>query len=134
MEVVVGMVIAWVVAKARRAANRGDGVVDSAIDAAVDRVGELVQAKLGGDPAVRRLELEAAESGEVTERSRTRVALALEDAAEDDEVFARRLAEAVAEARQVSGGPTSTVWQSISGTVTGTAIQIGGDHTGDIRL
>ena len=133
MEVVVGMLIAWVVAKARRAGDRADGVVDTAIDAAVDRVGELVRSKLGGDPAVRTLEIEAA-SEQVTARSRTRVQLALEEAAEGDPVFARELAEAVEAAEGASGGTVSGVWQSISGKVSGNAVQIGGDVTGDIHL
>ncbi|WP_156757215.1 chromosome partitioning protein [Actinokineospora pegani] len=132
MEVVVGIVIAWVVAKARRAATRADGVADAAIDAAVDRVGELVMGKLGGDSAVQRLELEAAR-GEVGQLTQNRVALSLEAAAADDEEFAVRLREAVA-ATKADASSVRFVNQTISGTVHGTAIQIAGDVSGDIRL
>ncbi|QUQ64488.1 hypothetical protein [Kutzneria sp. CA-103260] len=80
LEVVVGALITWVIRKAGRVGKRADDVVDQSLDAAVDRVHELVMAKLESDPAVRRLETEATETGEVTDRTRARVRLALEDA------------------------------------------------------
>lgn len=68
---------------------------------AAGHVAEVVLAVLGDDTAVRRLLAEAAE-GAVTERTRLRAVLALEDGAERTPGFARRLGEAV---RSANGGP-----------------------------
>lgn len=103
VEVALGLVLAWVVAKARRVAVRADGVVDAALDAAVDRVGQVVMDKLGSDSAVERLQVEAAESGEVSELTQQRVELALEDAVARDTEFADRLSAAVAEVDKAGG-------------------------------
>jgi hypothetical protein len=83
-EVAVGLLITWVLRKAGRAARRADGAVDQAVDAGVDRVGELILTKLGGDPAVDRLQVEAGEQGTVSDRTAKRVELAVEEAAEQD--------------------------------------------------
>jgi hypothetical protein len=91
LEVVVGYLIAWAVAKARRAGAKLDDDVDLVIDTELDRLHELVVAKLGPDPALERLELAAADDEEVTERTRRRVADALADAAEADDEFAASL-------------------------------------------
>src|SRR5262249_891977 len=105
MEVVVGLVIAWAIAKARRVALRTDGVVDKVLDAALDRVGALVTKRLAGDSAVQQLEAEAA-TGEVSDRTRKRVELAVADAADNSPDFARELEAAVAAAK---GAQTQTV-------------------------
>jgi hypothetical protein len=103
IEVALGLVLAWVVAKARRVAVRADGVVDAALDAAVDRVGQVVMDKLGSDSALQRLQEEAKESGEISELTQQRVELTLKDAVARDTEFAERLAAAVAEAKKASG-------------------------------
>ena len=79
VELLLGAVIGWAVRKARRVGGRVDGQVDEALDAGVDRLGELVAGKLGADPALVKLESEAA-AGEVSQRTRDRVRLAVEDA------------------------------------------------------
>ncbi len=112
VEVALGWVLAWVVAKARRVAVAADGVVD----AAVDKVGQLVMDKLGADSAVQRLQVEAAESGEVSELTRKRVGLALEDAVRDTE-FAQRLEAAVAEVTKAGGAVAGPGGVAISGGV-----------------
>ncbi|OLR93765.1 hypothetical protein [Actinokineospora bangkokensis] len=134
VEVVVGMLIAWVAAKARRAAQRADGVVDDAIDKGVEKVGELVLGKLGGDSAVEQLQLEAA-GGEdrVDELTKQRVDLSLQAACKSDPEFAARLAEAVEQARDELRD-NRVVQQSVSGTVLGKVTQIGGDVHGDISF
>jgi hypothetical protein len=92
-EIVVGYVFAWVARKARRVGARADEQVDATLDAGVDQAGEklheLVVGKLKGDPALERLVAEA-EQGASTPLPRTaqRVALALEDAGEQDPKFA----------------------------------------------
>ena len=65
LEVLVGYLIAWGMRKARRAGTRLDADVDEVMDAGLDRLHEMIAAKLGDDPAVAKLELEAA-TGEVS--------------------------------------------------------------------
>jgi len=91
-EIAVGYVFAWLVRKARHAGQRADGQVDAALDAGVDRLGgklhDLVAGRLGGDTSLERLGAEAARELEApSERTAQRVALALQDAAEDDPEF-----------------------------------------------
>jgi hypothetical protein len=95
-EVAVGYLFGWLVRKGKRAAQRADGQVDEAIDTAVGRFGgklnELVAGKLDGESSLVRLR-EEADSGAVepSERTRKRMTLALEDAAEHDAGFGRAL-------------------------------------------
>jgi hypothetical protein len=104
IEVVLGALITWAAGKARRLGKALDGVVDEMVDGAAarvnDKVREVVLGKLGRDAAVRKLELEVAESGEVSDRTRRRVADAVEAAAEDDPEFAAELEAAITEAKQ----------------------------------
>jgi hypothetical protein len=95
LEVALGFLITWAVKKVSRVGKRAAQIVDDALDAAMDRVHEVVVGKLGGDPALARLELEASESGQVSDRTRTRVQLALEEAVDEDPQFAEALQAAV---------------------------------------
>lgn len=91
-EIAVGYLFAWAVRKAKRVAGRADAEVDRTLDAAMDRLHDLVSRKLGEDPALRRLAEEAAAGQEKpTDRTRQRVQLALEEAAEQDSGFAEGL-------------------------------------------
>jgi hypothetical protein len=96
LELVAGYLVAWVVRKARRVAARADAEVDDAVNVGIERLHDLINAKLGGDSALKRLEAEAAERGEATQRTRERVRLAVEDAVEADHAFAARLEEILA--------------------------------------
>jgi hypothetical protein len=129
VEVAIGLLVSWVISKATRAAHRADGVVDHVVDAGVDRVGQLILTKLGGDPAVGQLEAEASEQGQVSDRTRKRVELAVEEAAERDQEFAVALTAAV-EAAQTGGTVASTGGVAVSGGVhstgSGTAIGVVG--------
>lgn len=87
-EAVVGFLIAWV---ARKMGRRVDIEVDRAMDAGLDRLHNVVAAKLGKDPALEKLRAEADEAGEVGPRTQARVRMALEEAAEQDPVFAAAL-------------------------------------------
>jgi len=125
MEVVVGLVVA----KVRRVAVRADGVVDQALDAAVDRVGKLVTTRLAGDSAVAQLEIEAAEAGEVSDRTQRRVQLAVEEAVEKSPEFGRELEAAVAAAQaagvaasQTTGSNGVIINGGVSGSGSGTVI------------
>lgn len=95
IELVVGYLAAWAVRKGRRVAGRADQELDQALDAGMDRLHELVAGKLGGDPALERLALEGQSGQEPSERTRQRVQLALEDAADDDPDFGQTLRAAV---------------------------------------
>ena len=92
------MVVTWVARQSR-----------GAVDDCTAKVGELVAARLAGDTAVQRLLAEAAE-GTVTERTRLRAVLALEDIAEHNSDFSRELSTALNAARNsdqlAAGVPT----------------------------
>jgi len=106
IEIAVGYVFAWAVRKARRVAGRADEELDRGLDAGMDWLHELVSAKLGSDTALERTEQEAREgASELSERTRLRLRLALEDAVEGDETFARALAEAVTTLRNQADVP-----------------------------
>lgn len=129
VELVVGYVVGWAVRKARRVAGRADGEVDRVLDAGMDRLHEVVVARLGGDPALERVVTEAGADGQgVTERTRTRLRLALEEAAEQDPAFQGKLTEAVAriQAASEAAGPGA---RAVYGNIFNgpTALQIG-DH------
>ena len=106
-EVVVGYVFAWLVRKAKRVGERADDHVDEALDAGVDRLGEklhdLVTGRLRGESALERLESEAGEGKEApSPRTAQRMALALEDAAEQDPEFAGAVEGLVSELKAAS--------------------------------
>jgi hypothetical protein len=120
LEVVVGFLIAWAAGKARRAGKQLDGVADQVVDASAVRLRDVLLRKLGGDSAVQRLQVEAAETGEVSDRTQQRVTLALEDAVDQDPQFADELKEALAEAEKNGGLVATTGGTVISGTATAT--------------
>jgi hypothetical protein len=99
LDVVIGYLAGWVWRRARRLAGRVESRVDEAVDARLEKVYDLVAGKLGADPALGRLESEASADldspAAVSDRTRQRVVLALEDALESDPAFANRLEELV---------------------------------------
>lgn len=128
VEIVIGALIAWAVGKARRAGKALDGIADEVVDAGAAKVRDVVLAKLGDDSAVQKLAAEAAETGEVSPRTRKRVALALEEAANEDEQFAAALESALAEASGPGGVVATHGGTAVSGTAhahdQGTAIGV----------
>jgi hypothetical protein len=100
---VVGYLAAWVARKARRVGDRVDRALDDALDARVDRLCDLVVRKLGGEPALTQLEQEVAE-GVDNERTKVRLQLAVEDAAERDPSFADELRVLVEQIRSEPSG------------------------------
>lgn len=88
LEVAVGFLVAWF---ARKAGKRLDGMADEVMDAQLDRLHAVVMRKLGGDSALKQLESEAVDAGEVGTRTQARVRLALEEAVEQDPAFAADL-------------------------------------------
>jgi hypothetical protein len=95
LELVAGYLAAYAMQKARRVGRRVDDEVDRAIDEGLDLLHDVVTEKLGGDPAVAQLERDAVD-GVASARTAERVRLAVEEAAETDQVFAGRLEEALA--------------------------------------
>jgi hypothetical protein len=137
LEVVVGLLVAWGVRKARRVGKRVDETVDEALDLGLDRLHDLVTGKLGADPALERLQLEAAQSGEVGNRTQARVRMSLEEAVEEDPEFAQRLEAAVQEAQKAVGQATADGHGvAVSGGVnaSGSGIAIGGVTGGSVNL
>jgi hypothetical protein len=125
-ELVLGSVVPWVIAKARRVAGHADTEVDRVIDAVAERAHELIDARLGADPAWVKLHEEAETEGEVSERTLQRVELAIADVADADETFANQIHEVLAVlAERGRPGPTASA-------STG-AVAIGGDAIADVN-
>jgi hypothetical protein len=105
IEIAVGYLFAWAVRKARRVGERADGEVDRVLDARMDRLHELVSQRLGEVTVLDTL-AEEAESGQaqLSERTSTRVRLALEQAAEQDPEFAEALRGLVQELHELTTG------------------------------
>ncbi|MDB1090296.1 hypothetical protein PJ985_22340 [Streptomyces sp. ACA25] len=109
--VAAGWMFTWAVRKARVAAGAADRAVDRVLEQALERLEALVCQRLSGESAAARLEEEArtaavggdpvdveepvggGEGSGLSDRTRQRVALALEDAAEDDAQFGAALVE-----------------------------------------
>ncbi|MGW5284674.1 hypothetical protein ACWERI_35425 [Streptomyces collinus] len=90
--------------------ERADGEVDRALDAGMDRLHHLVSQKLGEDAALGRLNEEAAGGQDgPSDRTRQRVQLALEDAAERDPAFAADLEHALHQLRAVDRTATDHI-------------------------
>jgi hypothetical protein len=128
-ELVVGYLFAWLAGKGKRAARRADGQVDRAVDAAVDRLGEklhqLVAGKLGDEPSLERLGEEAQQgAAEPSERTKTRVTLALEDAVERDPAFGAELDELVRRLREADPGVSAAA----GGVAIGGNVDMRADH------
>jgi hypothetical protein len=133
VELAVGAVVAWAINKARRAGHSADEIVDEAIDAGMEKVHDVVFAKIGDDTSLAKLELEAATTAEVSERTRDRVALALADAVEDDPEFAEALAAALREMRPLPA-QVNTTGHSVAGTIHGSNVMIGGNVGGSVHI
>jgi hypothetical protein len=107
LELVAGYLVAWAVRKAKRAGARLDKETDEVMDAGLDRLHEVIAAKLGTDPAIEKLEIEAIESQQPSDRTIRRVNDAIEEAAEGDSQFAALLKAVLAELDQVRNGASS---------------------------
>lgn len=122
LDVAVGFLIAWAVGKVRRVGKQLDRVADEVVDASAVRLRDVLLRKLGKDSAVQRLQLEAAEIGEVSDRTRQRVTLALEEAVEQDKQFAAELTSALVQAEKNGALVATSGGTVISGTATATGL------------
>lgn len=102
---VIGYLVSWMTNKARRVGQRADGRLDDVVDTQVDRLCDFVLEKLGAEPAVRQLEREVTE-GVDNERTKLRLQLAVEEAAEQDTEFADTVRTLVEEIHK--GAPGSS--------------------------
>ncbi|WP_052397774.1 hypothetical protein [Streptomyces sp. NRRL F-5123] len=97
MDIAIGCTCAWLVRTARRAAGQPDADGDREADARMRHLHELVAGALGEDSALRLAGEEAAAgAGEISERTRRRLADALDEAVEHDAALAAALRSAVA--------------------------------------
>lgn len=117
---VVGYFAAWAARKARRVGERVDGKIDEVLDASVDRLAALLLDKLSAEPAIGQIQDEAA-LGVENERTRQRVQLAIEDAAERDEQFSNALRSLVEQIRGHESAATPTTRVEIKATASGNA-------------
>jgi hypothetical protein len=90
IEAAVGLVVAWVVSKARRVGTRADAEVDRVLDASMDRLHDVVVAKLSTDTTVA-LHAEADRTGQISDGTREHMWAALRDAAGADPAFAEQV-------------------------------------------
>lgn len=109
--ILVGYLVAWGARKVRLVGQRLDGEFDTVMTTSLDKLHAAVAEKLGTDPALTKLEAEAGSGGQVAERTRQRVELSLEDAADADPKFAALVAELVAtvQATEKSTGQTAAI-------------------------
>jgi F0F1-type ATP synthase membrane subunit b/b' len=107
LELVAGYLVAWAVRKAARVGKRLDKQADEIIDAELDRLHDVVTEKLGLDPALEKLELEAAQGQQPSDRTLRRVQDALEEATEEDPQFRALLEAVLAKLEEASGGASS---------------------------
>lgn len=115
LELVAGYLVAWGVRKLRRVGKRLDEEADGAIDAGLDRLHEVIAEKLGGDPALGRLEAEVSQGLEPGERTLRRVRDAVEEAAEDDPEFGARIEALLTRLEEARGGAPSVAGVDLRG-------------------
>ncbi|MFD5984918.1 hypothetical protein [Streptomyces cyaneofuscatus] len=130
MEVVVGMLIMWAAGKARRAGRGLNGVTDRALELTTQRLWDVVEVKLGTDPAIQQLVSESRQNGDATPSARTRAETVLRDAADHDPRFAAALEAIVSSA---SGGDSAAATSGPSSSVHAGGAAITGPTFGNIK-
>ncbi len=128
--VIIGYLVTWAIRKARRAGAKLDSTVDAAMDIGLDRLDSLVRTKLGGHPALKELDDEAAQAptaptddaeagtAGVTELTRQQLELSLQSALAKDTAFAGQLRALMDELKPVmdnAGGTSITMNAQASG-------------------
>lgn len=131
VDLAVGYLASWLWRKARRVGGQVDADVDDVLDASVERLHRAVLAKLGDDPAVKQLTGEASagtETEPVSPRTRQRVALALEEAAEQDGEFGRQFESLLADVKKADKAGSATVSGGARSVVAGGDVTISAPH------
>jgi hypothetical protein len=91
IELVLGLLAAWLAKKASLLGKRVDSQVDSALSSGMDRLQVLVEEKLQNNSAYEKFKAEATGTGSVHDRTRYEAILALHDATTEDEPYGARL-------------------------------------------
>ena len=130
LEVVVTYLVARAIQKARRVGGRLNAEADRVLEAGMDQLHDAVSRKIGDEPALAQLDSEAAEGVE-NPRTRQRVLLALEEAAEQDPEFADTLGTLAAEIGKLSGAPQPAHVQTANANENSTIMQAGRDISVD---
>lgn len=128
IEAAVGLLVGWLVSKARRVGRRADSEVDQVLDAGMDRLHDVVAAKLGKD-TTKALEAEADRTGEVSDGTVEQVRTALRTAAAADPAFAEQVATLVREVQALVVGEVNI--QATDGSIAAWHIEtatVGGDR------
>ena len=131
VDLAVGYLASWLWRKARRVGGQVDVDVDEVLDASVERLHRAVLAKLGDDPAIKQLTGEASagtETEAVSPRTRQRVVLALEEAAEQDADFGRQFEALLAEVKKADKAGSVTVTGGARSVVAGGDVTISAPH------
>jgi hypothetical protein len=149
ISVVIGLITAWAVRKARRAGGRLDETADAAVDAVTDRLDAAVRSKLAGHPALRDLDEEAGtdpaddgesgrgdadaadSDGEVSDLTKEQLESSLRAAVTKDREFAEQLADLVAELQALTpqpGKPAGGVSMTAKASGHGRVYQAGRDQ------
>lgn len=126
LELVAGYLVAWAARKAARVGKRLDEQTDEIIDAELDRLHDVVTEKLGLDPALEKLELEASQGQQPSDRTLRRVQDALEEATEEDPQFKDLLEAVLAKLDEASGGAPSVAGIDLRGAK---GVQVGSRNT-----
>ena len=126
LELVAGYLVAWAARKAARVGKRLDEQTDEIIDAELDRLHNVVTEKLGLDPALEKLELEASQGQQPSDRTLRRVQDALEEATEEDPQFKDLLEAVLAKLDEASGGAPSVAGIDLRGAK---GVQVGSRNT-----
>ncbi len=126
LELLVGHMAAWEARKGRRVGTGTGAQVDSTLGTYMDKLHDLVASVLQGDPALVRLELEAAH-GLDNPRTKQRVRLALEEAIDQDRDFAHELSVLIEKINWQTSSRRTPSTQTAVGNINSTVIQAGRD-------
>jgi hypothetical protein len=126
LELVAGYLVVWGVRKLKRVGTRLDVEVDAAIDGGLDRLHDAIAVKLGGDPAISKLENEVSQGLEPSERTLRRVQDAVEEAAEEDPGFKATIEALLARLEEERDGAASVAGIDLRGAK---GVQLGNFNT-----
>jgi len=111
-ELAVAYLIGWGWRRAQQTAGQVTEAVDAISETAVDRLRAIAVSKIGGDSALAALDAECSKVVDaplVSDRTKLRVQLALEEAADSDPDFKAQLLEQVERIRQADGQSATVV-------------------------
>jgi len=126
LELVAGYLAAWGLRKLKRVGKRLDEETDEVIDAGLDQLHETITARLGGDPALGKLESEISQGLEPSERTLRGVQNAVQEAAEEDQDFSAAIKPILAKLEELRNGAPSLAGIDLRGAK---GVQVGNFNT-----